>query len=72
MSDLVKRLQQIADLYPPGWVRDTAVEAITDIERLRALLIERDGGTHDPDCRSNYGRKCNCGHDAVVATGGER
>lgn len=34
-------------------------------EKLIALLQMRDGGSHDVDCKANYGRQCNCGHDAV-------
>ena len=38
---------------------------------LRALLINRDGGSHDEDCKArryaNSDGLCNCGHDEVVA-----
>ena len=38
---------------------------------LRALLINRDGGSHDEDCKArryaNSDGLCNCGHDGVVA-----
>ena len=40
-----------------------------EIERLRAALIERDGGVHDQDCKAlrDHGPKaCTCGHDEVV------
>ncbi len=36
------------------------------IAELEHLLRERDGGVHDADCKANYGRQCNCGHDAVT------
>jgi len=37
--------------------------------RLRELLRERDGGTHDVDCKIHRPsiNRCNCGHDEVKA-----
>ena len=35
-------------------------------QKLEALLKERDGGAHDQDCKSQYGKHCNCGHDEVM------
>lgn len=47
----------------------TALEA--ENTRLREALIERDGGRHDPDCKSQWSHSgykylCNCGHDEVL------
>lgn len=32
---------------------------------LENLLYQRDGGSHDADCKIHYGRPCNCGHEEV-------
>jgi len=49
------------------WLR-LAQEFERENETLRELLIERDGGTHDADCKvHNPGiKRCNCGHAEVV------
>ena len=55
--------------------RDTLaaeVARLRDRERvLVGALINRDGGSHDEDCKArrygNSDRLCNCGHDEVVA-----
>jgi len=46
-------------------LRDSRVENT----RLRKLLIERDGGTHDTDCKIHNPsiKRCTCGHDEVAA-----
>ena len=38
-------------------------------KKLRELLRERDGDTHDADCKINNPaiKRCNCGHDEVMA-----
>ena len=37
---------------------------------LRKVLTERDGGSHDADCKALHhwgpAKPCNCGHDEVV------
>lgn len=48
------------------------VARLRDRERvLVGALINRDGGSHDEDCKArrygNSDRLCNCGHDEVVA-----
>lgn len=35
------------------------------VTKLELLLVIRDGGGHDVDCKANYNRQCNCGHDSV-------
>ena len=41
------------------------------VEALEGALRERDGGTHDEDCRWHHhwrqNRYCNCGHDRARA-----
>jgi len=37
-------------------------------KKLEKMLIERDGGDHDNDCKfykEHYGNQCNCGHSTV-------
>jgi hypothetical protein len=36
------------------------------VERLRDVLMQRDGGVHDVDCKINRGRECNCMHNEAV------
>lgn len=46
-----------------------AFEAADEIERLRALLRDRDGGVHDQDCgliMQHLYRPCRCGHEEVA------
>lgn len=35
------------------------------LAKAEELLAERDGGTHDRDCKINYGRGCTCCHTSV-------
>ena len=46
-------------------VENEAMYGSAAIKELRELLIARDGGDHDVDCKTNKGRQCNCGHDSV-------
>jgi len=45
------------------------IPKIADLQKrnskLTALLQMRDGGDHNNDCKANYGRQCNCGHNTV-------
>ena len=53
--------------YADAWERERdALRA--EVERLRQLLLERDGGTHDSDCKiHNPGvGKCTCLHDEAA------
>jgi len=34
--------------------------------RLRDMLMQRDGGSHDIDCKKHRGMPCNCMHDDVL------
>ena len=50
----------------PDYCADLVIkEASIRLKELERLLKERDGGAHDVDCKTNYGRGCNCGHGAV-------
>jgi hypothetical protein len=48
---------------------ETAESYLAEIARWKALLIERDGGNHDADCRIHNWpeRGCSCGHLDVIA-----
>ncbi len=48
------------------------VNTILALEADKAALVEtltqRDGGTHDTDCKVYRGIGCNCGHSMTLAT----
>jgi hypothetical protein len=63
------------DVDDPRWAwKEYADELQAENAKLRELLAERDGGTHDADCKINRPaiKRCNCGHDEVMtALGGK-
>ena len=65
-GSLVARIAEL-EAENNKWLR-LAQEFERENETLRELLIERDGGTHDADCKvHNPGiKRCNCGHAEVV------
>ena len=68
-------MDRLAELESDNhYQRKRIAELEAENKALLELLIERDGGTHDADCKiHNPGiKRCNCGHDDVEALLGEQ
>ena len=51
------------------WDKAELADCKAHIKELEDMLRERDGGTHDADCKAirwNDESMCNCGHNDVV------
>ena len=59
MAMTTERLNSKSDIAAELGYRDMKIAELTN------LLIERDGGSHDIDCKERYGKPCNCLHDEV-------
>ena len=74
----LRRLEPDLLVYNYGEDLQVLREDISQLQErivaLEALLIERDGGTHDDDCKiHNPGiKQCNCGHEEVNALLGSK
>ncbi len=67
-TDIVERLEHVRNKIEPFYAWEVKA-GIDEIERLRAMLRDRDGGVHDEDCRMSMNylkRPCRCGHEEVA------
>ena len=65
-SIIAEKDQRIKELEAVNLAKDRLILAKkAENQRLREALIERDGGSHDSDCKIYRMaiRKCTCGHD---------
>lgn len=70
MSDIVEDLRALASVETSQLYsqRRKLNAAADEIERLRVMCRDRDGGSHDEDCRlmmQHANRPCRCGHEEV-------
>ena len=72
MTDIVKRLRSnkvmlVGDMKAGIFIRDTMLEAATEIERLRAALAEYGDHTYECDMK-NVAGQCTCGYEAALSS----
>ena len=59
-------LLELYDIDIDGFADEIIKEVSHGVDELIRMLIIRDGGDHDVDCKANRGSRCNCGHDTVA------